>query len=266
MICKKCGAEVADGLKFCTNCGEPLGEPEPMGPEGYRPMPGEHTKKRRAERLLSRFEIERNYLLVYIIGGFVLSFYNTVASIVAARLGETVLIAAHSVLASPVSFINIPIFIITVVFMVIAHQLKGKGGGNFIAMIGAIAALAVELLFVFSCFFFGKQILAMFNTAEAVVEMGISLLRWIGIGMLIFTLIAGALGFLFHWKRFWVYLLTHAGVLVISVGLLLLGGLVFKSQAFLGLTRGMIQAGIVLIPAVGFNVQGGRTLETEMNH
>ena len=80
-------------------------------------------------------------------------------------------------------------------------------------------------------------------------------------------LMIAAMGFLFHWKRFWVYMLTHLASLVIAGILLILGAFAFKSPMPVALGYGALQAGLYLLAAVGFNVKGGKTTEMEgINH
>ena len=261
MICRKCGAEVKEGLKFCTNCGEPADAPA-MGAGSPPPMPPESGRRKR-ERLYSRLEIERNYLLVYIIGGGFVSVFSLFAPRFLAQFGSA-FVSAYAIASSPLSFASLPVFAVTIILMMIGHRVKRTGGSNFVTMIGAIAALGLELLFVFSCFFFGNALMSLYTVSDEVTAIGMGVLRWTGIGALIFTVIAAALGFLFHWKRFWVYMLTHTAVFTIAFLLLLFGAAAIHKPMFVPLTAGMMQAGIVMIPAVGFNVKGGETADGGM--
>ena len=140
---------------------------------------------------------------------------------------------------------------------------------NHIEMIGAILALVFELGMIFCCFFFGEGLLKIFisSSNEEVVKAGVTMYRWFGVGALVMTIVAAAMGFLFHWKRFWVYMLTHLASLVIAGILLILGAFAFKSPMPVALGYGALQAGLYLLAAVGFNVKGGKTTEMEeINH
>ncbi|MBR6323186.1 MAG: hypothetical protein IKR59_09965 [Lachnospiraceae bacterium] len=274
MICSNCGFDVNEELKFCPNCGNPMGDaaeteengvPESAEKTDHPEAPGADAepKKKKTERLLSKLEIERNYLLVYILGGFFINVFNMFAAWQAVPRLDITGMAANNCIQNLASFSGLPIFAVTVIFMLLGHWLKGKSGGNFMTMIGVLSAIAVELLMIFVCFFFGGKAMGIYSTDEAVVKAGITMLRWTGVGALIFTLVGGVIGFLFHWKRFWVNFFIMAAVLVLSAGLMLLGSVAMKKPMFLSFTRGMLQAGIILLPAIGFNVQGGKTIETE---
>ena len=300
MICKKCGNEFPDGLKFCPNCGEPAEAPdrasdvlddgfgaglppvEPVMPERAempepderpvpppeKPAPPREKKARKPERLFSRLAIERNYLLVYILAGIFQSLFSLLATPLVGRLGATA-ISTYTVIQSPVSVVSLLIFGVTIGMMLISHRVKKASGANIVAMIGAILALVFELGMIFCCFFFGEGLLKIFisSSNEEVVKAGVTMYRWFGVGALVMTIVAAAMGFLFHWKRFWVYMLTHLASLVIAGILLILGAFAFKSPMPVALGYGALQAGLYLLAAVGFNVKGGKTTEMEeINH
>ncbi len=253
----------------------PQEKPKPEG-SGKKAQDAEKKSVLRDRKAFPKLIIERNYLLSYVLGGVFFSFFTYFSNVMISRLGATLqssssiavqVTAIFSVSLSLMNSLNLLIFGVTIGAMLLSHIVKKKTGAHIISMIGVIAAAAIEILWIFLCLALGNKLLGIYlrTSDEALARTAVVLFRRIGIGALIMTLVSAVLGFIFHWKRCWIYLAADLAVVIIAMIVVLFGAFVFRKPGPIAVGLGLVQAGIYLFPAIGFNVLGGKTAETEQN-
>ena len=240
-------------------------EPVPVEKPGKEPKPEKEPKpqkepKPKKNELFSHLQIERDYLLIYVIGGVFLGLFTYMVVLSAAASGVEY-VAAASIISGPVSTVNLIIFGVSLIAMMVSHTITKQTAANIVTMIGVILAILIEIVVIVCCLGFPEAVMTIYTRDTAIVSVGSRLLLAGGIGALIATIAAGVLGFMFHWKHFWIYILCEAGALVIAAGLMFLGVFALKSPVLIGFSIGLLQGCVSLLPAIGFNVLGGRTLE-----
>lgn len=285
MFCSKCGAELAPGFSFCTNCGaavnessvqpvpaaEPIPAPAPAPAPAPTPVQPSYTAPQyaapaytpapqysapapvRTAPAKQGMELRLQYVLTIMAAYLLFSLLRTPLNIVFNRFGVYAA-ASFSTISSVINIFSTVIAAICFIIVMASACSRRKLGVNGVTPAVSFVAMGLEIFFAILLFCFPAPLVRLYDSFNGVLSTAVPIFRWFAVGAFVSAAVLSGLCFLI--KRRLMSNLIIIGAAAVLCILMLAVILILQNTIAIGfpaciLPLSLVQAVFIILPNVG---------------